>query len=98
MVPVPVAESVALVAVKVPVMVIAEPEPAVSAKVIDDGLLVVLLMLTAAESVIYTLPAEFIEIVGALVVILLPLVPIVPVPEPVTKLRVPVVDILVEAA
>ncbi len=78
--------------------VIPVPEDAESVNVTDDGLLVTLVIEVLAESVMNTEPAVLSEIVGALVSMLLPTVPTVPVPVPVTRERVPVADMLVAPA
>lgn len=81
-----------------PLPTVIVPELALSVKYTNDGLFVVFIIVVLAESVMYTEPAVSKEIVGALVSILAPDVPTVPVPVPVTSDRVPEVEILVAAA
>jgi hypothetical protein len=67
------------------------PEEAVSIKLTDPGLFVVLLIVVLAVSVMYTAPCVLRERTGALVLMFVPEEPIVPVPP--IKVRVPVVAI-----
>jgi hypothetical protein len=80
-----------------PVTVMPVPEVPWSINDSELGLFVVLEIDVFAESVMYTAPAVFRDIVGALVKMFAPLVPTVPDPVPVTKDSVPAVDMLVAA-
>jgi hypothetical protein len=80
-----------------PVVVMPVPDDPLSVNVTVPGLLVVLLMEVLAVSVMNTVPAVFIDMVGALVSMLAIPVPTVPAPDPVTRDNVPAVEILVAA-
>jgi hypothetical protein len=68
------------------------PEDAISVKLTDPGLLIVLLIVVLAVSVMYTAPCVLSERTGELVLIFVPEVPIVPVPP--INVSVPVLAML----